>query len=66
MLIIFATIMCLTTPTGAFRASFKHACLIFRRIFEPDNCLIYLTMFRIVLGVGVGGGLLMLFILNLF
>ncbi|KAJ7894035.1 inorganic phosphate transporter [Mycena leptocephala] len=40
MLIIFATIMCLTTPTGSL---------------SPDNCLIYLTMFRIVLGVGVGG-----------
>ncbi|KAJ7157466.1 inorganic phosphate transporter [Mycena filopes] len=40
MLIIFATIMCLTTPTGSL---------------SPDNCLIYLTMFRILLGVGVGG-----------
>ncbi|KAJ7463715.1 inorganic phosphate transporter [Mycena latifolia] len=40
MLIIFATIMCLTTPTGSL---------------SPDNCLIYLTIFRIVLGVGVGG-----------
>ncbi|KAJ6600975.1 inorganic phosphate transporter [Mycena vulgaris] len=40
MLIIFATIMCLTTPTGSL---------------SPDNCLIYLTIFRILLGVGVGG-----------
>ncbi|KAJ7511641.1 major facilitator superfamily domain-containing protein [Mycena galericulata] len=40
MLIIFATIMCLTTPTGSL---------------SPDNSLIYLTMFRILLGVGVGG-----------
>ncbi|KAJ7146565.1 major facilitator superfamily domain-containing protein [Mycena epipterygia] len=40
MLIIFATIMCITTPTGSL---------------SPDNSLIYLTMFRILLGVGVGG-----------
>ncbi|KAJ7137011.1 major facilitator superfamily domain-containing protein [Mycena epipterygia] len=40
MLVIFATIMCLTTPTGTL---------------SPDNCLIYLSIFRIVLGVGVGG-----------
>lgn len=39
-LIIFATIMTLTTPTGQI---------------SPNNCLIYLTMFRILLGVGVGG-----------
>jgi PHS family inorganic phosphate transporter-like MFS transporter len=40
MLIIFATIMTLTTPTGAL---------------SPSASLIYLTIFRIVLGVGVGG-----------
>jgi PHS family inorganic phosphate transporter-like MFS transporter len=40
MLIIFATIMCLTTPTGSL---------------SPDNCLIYLSVFRIILGIGVGG-----------
>jgi MFS transporter, PHS family, inorganic phosphate transporter len=40
MLIIFATIMCLTTPTGSL---------------SPNNALIYLGIFRIVLGVGVGG-----------
>ncbi|KAJ6521672.1 MFS inorganic phosphate transporter [Mycena vulgaris] len=40
MLIIFATIMCLTTPTGSL---------------SPDSCLIYLSVFRIVLGIGVGG-----------
>ena len=40
MLIILATILCLTTPTGQI---------------SPNNCLIYLTMFRILLGVGVGG-----------
>ncbi|KAJ7154322.1 inorganic phosphate transporter [Mycena crocata] len=40
MLIIFATIMCLTTPTGSL---------------SPNNSLIYLTIFRILLGVGVGG-----------
>ncbi|KAJ7681559.1 inorganic phosphate transporter [Mycena rosella] len=40
MLIIFATIMCLTTPTGSL---------------SPDSCLIYLSVFRILLGVGVGG-----------
>ncbi|KII90528.1 hypothetical protein PLICRDRAFT_536373 [Plicaturopsis crispa FD-325 SS-3] len=40
MLIIFATIMSLTTPTGSL---------------SPDSCLIYLAMFRIILGIGVGG-----------
>ena len=40
MLIIFATILCLTTPTGSI---------------SPDGSLIYLGMFRILLGVGVGG-----------
>ncbi|KAF7354234.1 MFS inorganic phosphate transporter [Mycena venus] len=40
MLIIFATIMCLTTPTGSL---------------SPNNCLIYLAVFRIILGIGVGG-----------
>ncbi|KAG8858430.1 hypothetical protein FRB96_005315 [Tulasnella sp. 330] len=40
MLIIFATIMCLTVPTGQI---------------SPNHCLIYLTIFRVVLGIGVGG-----------
>ncbi|KAF7314826.1 Inorganic phosphate transporter [Mycena kentingensis (nom. inval.)] len=40
MLIIFATIMCLTTPTGSLSA---------------DNSIIYLTIWRVVLGIGVGG-----------
>ncbi|KAJ7764229.1 major facilitator superfamily domain-containing protein, partial [Mycena metata] len=40
MLVIFATIMCLTTPT---------------RTLSPDSCLIYLSVFRIILGIGVGG-----------
>ncbi|KAG6906723.1 hypothetical protein DXG01_012413 [Tephrocybe rancida] len=40
MLIILATILTLTTPTGTL---------------SPDNCLIYLGVFRILLGVGVGG-----------
>ena len=40
MLIIFATIMTLTTPTGSL---------------SPDSCLIHLGIFRILLGVGVGG-----------
>jgi PHS family inorganic phosphate transporter-like MFS transporter len=40
MLIILATILTLTTPTGSL---------------SPDHCLIYLAMFRILLGVGVGG-----------
>ncbi|KAJ7624030.1 major facilitator superfamily domain-containing protein [Mycena polygramma] len=40
MLIIFATIMSLTTPTGTL---------------SPDSCLIYLSVFRIILGIGVGG-----------
>jgi MFS transporter, PHS family, inorganic phosphate transporter len=40
MLIILATILCLTTPTGTL---------------SPDHCLIYLGMFRILLGIGVGG-----------
>lgn len=40
MLIIFATIMCITTPTGSL---------------SPNSCLIYLGVFRIILGIGVGG-----------
>ncbi|KAF7357126.1 MFS inorganic phosphate transporter [Mycena sanguinolenta] len=40
MLIIGATILCLTTPTGTL---------------SPDSCLIYLGVFRIILGIGVGG-----------
>lgn len=40
MLIIFATILCLTTPTGQL---------------SPDGSLIYLAVFRIILGIGVGG-----------
>ncbi|KAH8083788.1 phosphate transporter [Cristinia sonorae] len=40
MLIIFATIMTLTTPTGAL---------------SPESSLIYLAVFRIILGIGVGG-----------
>ncbi|KAJ3868007.1 MFS inorganic phosphate transporter [Lentinula novae-zelandiae] len=40
MLIIFATIMCLTTPTGSL---------------SPNSSLIYLGIFRIILGIGVGG-----------
>ncbi|KAI3603323.1 inorganic phosphate transporter [Moniliophthora roreri] len=40
MLIIFATIMCLTTPTGQLSA---------------DASIVYLSVWRIILGVGVGG-----------
>ncbi|KXN83068.1 putative metabolite transporter C2H8.02 [Leucoagaricus sp. SymC.cos] len=40
MLIILATIMTITTPTGSL---------------SPNGSLIYLAMFRILLGVGVGG-----------
>ncbi|CAA7270042.1 unnamed protein product [Cyclocybe aegerita] len=40
MLIIIATILSLTVPTGSL---------------SPDNCLIYLAVFRILLGIGVGG-----------
>lgn len=40
MLIIFATIMCITVPTGSL---------------SPNSCLIYLAVFRIILGIGVGG-----------
>ena len=40
MLIIIATILTLTTPTGTL---------------SPDACLIYLGVFRILLGIGVGG-----------
>ncbi|KAF5311208.1 hypothetical protein D9611_013007 [Ephemerocybe angulata] len=40
MLIIFATIMTLTTPTGSL---------------SPDHALIYLGVWRIILGIGVGG-----------
>jgi MFS transporter, PHS family, inorganic phosphate transporter len=40
MLIIFATIMSLTTPTGQLSA---------------NSAIIYLTIWRIILGIGVGG-----------
>lgn len=40
MLIILATILTMTTPTGSL---------------SPSGSLIYLSMFRILLGVGVGG-----------
>lgn len=40
MLIIFATILTMTTPTGSL---------------PPDSCLVYLGVFRVVLGIGVGG-----------
>ncbi|KAJ6518544.1 inorganic phosphate transporter [Mycena vulgaris] len=40
MLIIFATIMSITTPTGSL---------------SSDSCLIYLSIFRIILGIGIGG-----------
>ena len=40
MLILFATILCLTTPTGQLSA---------------NGSLIYLAVFRIILGIGVGG-----------
>lgn len=40
MIIIFATIMTITTPTGEI---------------SPYNSLVYLGMWRILLGVGVGG-----------
>ncbi|KAF8960560.1 major facilitator superfamily domain-containing protein [Flammula alnicola] len=40
MLIILATFLTLTTPTGTLK---------------PDSCLIYLGIFRILLGIGVGG-----------
>ncbi|KAI0793234.1 major facilitator superfamily domain-containing protein [Abortiporus biennis] len=40
ILIIFATIMSMTTPTGQL---------------SPSNSLIYLAIFRIILGIGVGG-----------
>ncbi|KAG7091981.1 hypothetical protein E1B28_008369 [Marasmius oreades] len=40
MLIIIATILCITTPTGQL---------------SPNSSLVYLGVFRILLGVGVGG-----------
>ncbi|KAI6144623.1 major facilitator superfamily domain-containing protein [Pisolithus tinctorius] len=40
MLIIFATIMCISCPTNDL---------------SPDSCLIWLTIFRVILGIGVGG-----------
>lgn len=40
MLIILATILCISTPTN---------------VLSPDGCLIYLSIFRILLGIGVGG-----------
>ena len=41
MLIIMATILTLTTPTGTL---------------SPDACLIYLGIFRILLGIGISLG----------
>jgi PHS family inorganic phosphate transporter-like MFS transporter len=40
MLIIFATIMCISDPTD---------------VLSPDGALIWLGVFRIILGIGVGG-----------
>ena len=40
MLIILATILSITTPTGSI---------------SPEGSLIYLSIFRILLGIGVGG-----------
>jgi len=40
MLIIIATILTLTTPTGRL---------------SPNACLVYLGVFRVLLGIGVGG-----------
>ncbi|ETW82243.1 inorganic phosphate transporter [Heterobasidion irregulare TC 32-1] len=40
MLIIFATILCICDPTGSL---------------SPNGALIYLGVFRIILGIGVGG-----------
>lgn len=40
MLIIFATILCISDPTGDF---------------SPSGSLIWLSIFRIVLGIGIGG-----------
>ncbi|EDR00274.1 ectomycorrhiza-upregulated inorganic phosphate transporter [Laccaria bicolor S238N-H82] len=40
VLIIVATILSISTPTGTL---------------SPNHCLIYLAMFRILLGIGVGG-----------
>ncbi|KAJ8593050.1 MFS general substrate transporter [Rhizopogon salebrosus TDB-379] len=40
MLIILATILCISTPTN---------------VLSPDGCLLYLSFFRILLGIGVGG-----------
>lgn len=56
MLIILATILCISTPTGAF-CSFivLVSANLFLGTLSPDGCLIYLTIFRILLGVGVGG-----------
>lgn len=59
MLIIFATIMCLTTPTGMLQLRLQDTILndFYTGTLSSDNCLIYLSIFRIVLGVGVGGGM---------
>ncbi|THH17380.1 hypothetical protein EW146_g3417 [Bondarzewia mesenterica] len=40
MLVIFATILCICDPTGSL---------------SPNSALIYLGVFRIILGIGVGG-----------
>ena len=60
MLIIFATIMCISDPTGV--SNFCRNCTWINQIrtsrqgdISPDGALIWLGVWRIVLGIGVGG-----------
>jgi PHS family inorganic phosphate transporter-like MFS transporter len=56
MLIIFATIMTLTTPTGTSSTQmFDVTSHIPAGALSPDSSLIYLAIWRIILGIGVGG-----------
>jgi len=57
MLIIVATIFCISDPTGTslcFISSFKVSNIL-QGDLSPNGALLWLGFFRILLGVGVGG-----------
>lgn len=50
--------MSITVPTGPLKSAFSLPVMhthFTTGSLSPDNCLIYLTIFRIILGIGVGG-----------
>lgn len=56
MLIIFATIMCISDPTGTFSYFRSEPVAYFHPdVLSPTGVLIWLGVFRIILGIGVGG-----------